>query len=98
MLLTNLHIPASRIQYKILYHTKGYIRLEIPSLRKLALPFLFTTSRKKLPFPVHPGIRDFHINPLKSSLVIVYEPDTVNILDYINSMASDPAVKKIIEG
>ena len=78
------HMQKPPIPYKILYHQKGFIRLEVPSLKKLAWSFLFMNVSKKPPFPVHPGIKDFHINPLELSIVIIYEPDAiVDIIKYI---------------
>lgn len=86
------------LEYKILYHKNGYIRLEIPSLRKLAWSIFFTSFRKTLPFNLPPAIKNFHVNPLKGSVVIIYEPEKIDILDYIRKMAADPRVKTMIKG
>jgi len=72
--------------------------LKVPSIKKLAWSFLFTNVNRKPHSPVHPGIKDFHINPLNASIVIIYEPDAVDIIKYINDMASNPDVNKIIQG
>ncbi len=89
---------TAHLNYKILYHKSGYIRLEIPSLRKLAWSVFFTRFRKTLPFTVPPAIKDFHVNPLKGSVVITYEPEKIDILDYIRKMAADPHVKTMMKG
>jgi hypothetical protein len=88
----------SVIPYKILYHERGYIRLEVPSLKKLSWSFLFMNCRETTPFPVPSGIKDFHVNPLKGSIVITYEPDDIDILKYIRKIASDPEIKRMIKG
>lgn len=86
------------ITYKILYHKKGFIRLEVPYIKKLAWSFLFTNVNRKPPFPVHPGIKDFHINPLNASVIIIYEPDAVDIIKYIDDVVLNSEAIKIIEG
>lgn len=86
------------LDYKILYHKSGYIRLEIPSLRKLAWSMFFTRFRKTLPFTLPPAIKDFHVNPLKGSVVITYEPEKIDILDYIREMAADSIVQTMMKG
>ena len=89
---------SSDMTYKILYHNKGYIRLGVPSLRKLPWSYFYKNSAKSLPFTMPAGIKNFHINPFRGSIVITYEPDDIDILIYVRSMASDPAVRKIIKG
>ena len=84
--------------YKILYHRKGYIRVELPSLRKLAWSIFFRTFRKTPPIALPPAIKDFHVNPLKGNIVITYQPEEIDILDYIQKMASDPHLKSIMRG
>jgi len=91
-------MEKSAIEYKILYHKKGYIRLEVPSLRKLSWSFLFVNFKKTIPFPMPSGIKDFHVNPLKGSIIITYEPDGINIIKYIKTMTCNPEVKRIING
>jgi hypothetical protein len=86
------------VPYKVLYHAKGYIRLEIPSLKKLSWTYLYKNVKGSLPFPVPQAIKDFHVNPFKGSIVITYEPKAIDIIDYIKTMASDPHVKKIMKG
>ena len=86
------------LSYKIIYHKKGYIRLEVPSLKRLSWSFLFSNLRKTLAFPLPPAIRDFHVNPFKGNIVITYEPGSIDILDYIREMASDPKVKHLMKG
>jgi len=86
------------LTYKIVYHKNGYIRLEVPLLKKLSWSFLFMTFKKTPPFPLHAAINDFHVNPLTGNLVINYDPDRIDILDYIQKMASDPTMKSLMKG
>ena len=59
---------------------------------------LFMNSKKSIPFSLPEGIRDYHINPLKGSIVITYDPDGIDILKYIKTMTSDPVVRNILKG
>lgn len=88
----------SAVAYKILYHERGYLRLEVPSIRKFSWTFLFTNFKKSPPFPIPAGIKDLHVNPFKGSIVIIYEPEDIDIMGYIKNMATDPDIKKIIKG
>ena len=88
----------SSIPYRILYHRKGYIRIEVLSLTSFSWSLLFMNLKKSPPFPLPAGITDFHVNPLKGSIVITYEPDDIDILKYIKKMASDPEIRKIMKG
>jgi hypothetical protein len=85
------------ISYKILFHTKGYIRLEVPALKRLSWAYLYK-SFKKPPLPVSSGIKNFHLNPSTGSMVITYEPDSINILEYIKNMASNADINSMIGG
>jgi len=87
------HIP-----YRILYHDKGYIRLEVPAVRRLSWAYLFENLRKAHPFPLQSGIKNFYVNPLTGSIVITYKPDDIDILAYIDRMASSPDIREIIQG
>jgi hypothetical protein len=84
------------IFYKILFHTKGYIRLEVPTLKRLSWAYLYKNFNKSPHFPLSSGIKNFHLNPLTGSMVITYEPDGINILEYINDMPSNPDMNSII--
>jgi hypothetical protein len=91
-------MESAEIVYKVIFHTKGYIRLEVPSLRKLSWSYLYANFKKSPPFPLPSGIKDFHVNPFKGNIVIRYEPENIDILHFIKNMASDPDVRNIIRG
>jgi len=86
------------IPYRILYHDKGYIRLEVPIIRRLSLTYLFENFSKAHQFPIPSGIKNFYINPLTGSIVITYKPDDIDILAYIDKMASSPDIREIVQG
>jgi hypothetical protein len=88
----------SAIFYKILFHTNGYIRLEVPTLKRLSWSYLYKSFKKSPPFPLSSGIKNFHLNPLTGSMVITYEPDGINILEYIKNMPLNPDMNSIIGG
>ena len=90
-------METCQISYKVLFHTKGYIRLEVPLLKKLSWSYLYNNFKNPSRFPRASGIKNFHLNPLDGSMVITYEPD-INILEYIKNMATDPDIKNIIGG
>jgi hypothetical protein len=97
MLLAKRLMENSAISYKILYHKNGYIRLEVPSIKKLSWSLLFMNV-KNPPFTIPLGIKDFHLNPLKGNIVITYEPDNIDILKCIGKMASDPEIRRMLKG
>jgi hypothetical protein len=82
---------AAEIKYKVVYHYRGYIRIEFPS------PQLFHGLKKSPHFPIAEGIKHFHMNPFKGDIVILYEPDKIDILHYLETMTSNNA-SKIIYG
>jgi hypothetical protein len=45
-----------------------------------------------------PGITDIRANPLTGSLVIQYDPKTMDILQYLQDMASNKVLQDLIEG
>jgi hypothetical protein len=84
----------STIPYRVLNHNKGYIQLEVPSLvNKLSWSYLFKNNH---PFQLPSGITDFRLNPLRGKISIEYEPEHINILDYIKKVASNPDVKRLL--
>lgn len=93
-----ISMESTEIVYKVIFHTKGYIRLEVPSLRKLSWSYLYRNFKKSPPFPLPSGIKDFHVNPFKGNIVIRYEPNDIDILTFLKNMASDPDVRNIIRG
>jgi hypothetical protein len=80
------------IQYKILHHVPGRIRIEVPSIKGLSIKVLNRLSGIIVPC----GIEDIRPNPLTGSLLIKYDPDRINIIAYLKDMASSDKIKSII--
>ncbi len=88
------------ISYHVVHHVSGRIRLKVPFLRKLAFVSLtgIPDHIKNFSFISLPtGIKDIRPNPLTGSLVIEYEPDEVNIMEFIQSALESIAVNKEIQ-
>ena len=90
-------MESSGILYRVLYHGKGYIRLEVPILKRLSWVVMFENVKKSLPFRIPAGIKDFHVNSLQGSIAISYEPENIDILSHIKNMASGSEIEKIIQ-
>ena len=90
-------METCQTSYKVLFHIKGYIRLEVPLLKKLSWSYLYKDFKKYYRVAIPSGIKNFHLNPLSGNMVITYEPD-INIFEYIKNMAAAPDIKNFIEG
>ena len=82
------------IGYKVIHHVPGRIRIEIPVIKGLSVEAFKQLSA----IPIPDGIRDVNPNPFTGSLVIIYEPEKIDILEYIKSMASNSVVQKVLQG
>ena len=72
------------IQYRIVHHVPGRIRIEVPSMKGLSIKVLERLSNMPIPC----GIKDIRPNPLTGSLLIKYDPGRINIVTYLQAMAS----------
>lgn len=97
-MLENDAKKAASLSYKILYHGNGYIRLEVPSLRKLASSLFFSTLKSAFPLALPSAIKSFDANPLTGNIIIAYDPKDIDILDFIEKVARDPEILKIMKG
>jgi hypothetical protein len=79
------------IGYKVIHHVPGRIRIEIPAIKGLSME----TLKQLSVIPIPAGIRDVRPNPFTGTMVIIYEPENIDILEYIKSMASNPELQKI---
>ncbi len=79
------------IQYRIVHHVPGRIRLEVPSIKGLSLSVLKGLSG----IPVPCGIEDIRPNPLTGSLLIKYDPGQIDIDAYLRDMASSVTIESI---
>lgn len=81
------------MQYKILHHVPGRIRIEVPSIKGLSVKVLSRLSG----IPVPCGIEDIRPNPLTGSLLIKYDPGRINIVSYLRDMASGDVIKNVLD-
>ncbi len=76
------------IDYKVVHHVPGRIRLQVPIIRKLSI----ATLKELSALPVPDGIKDIRANPVTGSLVITYDPALVNIENYVKEMVTNKAI------
>lgn len=80
------------IQYRIVHHVPGRIRVEVPSIKGLSMRIL----EKLANVPVPNGIENLHPNPLTGSLLIMYDPAQINIVTFLRDMASSDQIKTML--
>ena len=72
------------IQYTIVHHVPGRIRIEVPSMKGLSRRELVRLSELSVP----PGILGLRANPILGTLVITYDPAQIDIVAYLEEIAS----------
>lgn len=80
------------IQYRIVHHVPGRIRIEVPSIKGLPIKVL----KRFLNMPIPCGIKDIRPNPITGSLLITYDPGRINIVTYLQAMASSDEINNVI--
>ena len=89
------------ITYDIVHHIAGRIRLKVPLIKKVVRARNLPDHIKNLSFISLPsGIKDIRANPFVGSLVIVYEPKEVDVIEFIkttfDSLSSNAEIQKIV--
>jgi hypothetical protein len=84
------------ITYKIKHHIPGNITIEVPILKSLALSDLMQIS-KQFYSSLPEGIKSINLNPFTKNLKITYEYEKIDIFQYLNEMASNIELQKLIE-
>ena len=89
------------ITYNVVHHIDGRIRLKVPFIKKLITARNLPEHIKNLSFISIPsGIKDIRANPFVGSLVIIYEPKEVDVIEFIkttfDSLSSNAEIQKII--
>ncbi len=89
------------ITYDIVHHITGRIRLKVPLIRKLVMARNVPDHIKNLSFIAIPsGIKDIRANPFAGSLVIIYEPKEVDVMEFIqsavDSLYSNAEIQKLL--
>ena len=80
------------INYRVVHHVQGRIRVQVPIIKKLSV----ATLKKLAEIPIPEGIKDVRANPVTGSLVITYDPDHVDIEKYLREMMADSEIVAII--
>jgi|WetSurSiteA1Bulk_404760.scaffolds.fasta_scaffold00420_5 hypothetical protein len=73
---------ASENKYKVIYHYRGYIRIELLS------PQIFYGLRRLPLLLIAEGIKHSHMNPFAGHIVILYDPEKIDILNHLETMTS----------
>ena len=73
------------IDYSIVHHVPGRIRIGVPLIKELSVSDL----RKRFSaIEIPEGIRDIRPNPITGTVVISYDPGMINILEYLENVAA----------
>lgn len=81
-----------QIEYRVVHHVHGRIRLQAPAIKKLSIK----TLKKLSDLPIPDGIKNVHANPITGSIVIIYDPEKMNITEYLKKMMTDEELLAII--
>lgn len=81
------------ITFKVIHHTPGRIRLEVPFIKGISVAALERLSV----IPIPAGIKDVRPNSFTGSLVIRYDPESIGIMKYLEAVALDKEIQTIIE-
>lgn len=76
------------IEYKVVHHVPGRIRLHVPIIRDLPI----STLKKLSTLPVPEGVKNVSANPITGSIVITYDPQLVDIMKYVKNMVTNEQV------
>lgn len=79
------------VSYIVKHHMPGRIRIEIPLLRRVPSKEL----RKLSDIAVPEGVTNLRVNPLNGNIIITYDPKRIDILKWLNTMATDSRILEI---
>jgi hypothetical protein len=80
------------ITFKVLHHTPGRIRIKVTSLKGLSIE----TLKRLSSVPIPAGIIEISPNPLTGNLIIKYDPESIDIMKYLEEVASNREIQNII--
>lgn len=80
------------ITFRVIHHTPGRIRLEVPFLKGLSPETLKRLSVITAPA----GIKDVRPNSFTGSIVIRYDPEIIDILKYLEEVFFDKDIQNLI--
>ncbi len=80
------------ITYRIKHHVPGRIKITVPFIKGLSVE----TLRQFAHITIPEGIDNIRPNPITGSVVITYDPESIDIIKYIEEIAFAMATQKII--
>lgn len=86
--------PASEIEFRVVYHWKGYIRIALPEEKKLAFLRRINHFRGSSLLAPSEGIKHILITHIRGDMVMLYEPEAIDIINYLESMISGQSLQK----
>lgn len=81
--------------YKIIYHRAGKIKIEVPFLKKVPMKEINKFSEYFTKKYMHEGISSVFVNPLTSRIIIFYDENIINIIDFLDKVAKDQVFSDI---
>lgn len=88
-----LKLAPSKLEYTIEHHVPGRVRVHVPALKGLSFNILQKISAISVP----DAIIQLRPNPLTGSLVVMYDPTRIDVTEYLDEMASNPALISALE-
>ena len=80
------------IEYRVVHHINGRIRLHVPAIKNLSIE----TLNKLAALPIPNGISNVNVNPITGSIVINYDPKHIDITKFLEEMMSDEKLLTIV--
>jgi hypothetical protein len=84
------------ISYKIMHHTPGRIRIEVPTIKNLSMSRLLQISKQFSSISLPEGIESINPNPFSGSIVITYKPEKINIIEYLKEIVFSAEIQSLI--
>ena len=81
------------IQYSIIHHIPGRIRIKVPEIKKLSFSELKKFSR----FPMPEGIYHINANPLNGSVIISYDPNIIDVRTFLAEITRRETLRNLLE-
>lgn len=73
------------IDYSIVHHVPGRIRIGLPLIKELSISDLL---KRFSAIEIPEGVKGIRPNPITGTVLISYDPKTINILKYLADMAT----------
>ncbi len=84
------------IYYRIIQHTQGCIKIEVPAIKKLSSLELLQISKLFSSINISEGIKDIKPNLFSGTILITYIPEKIDIIEYLNNIASSKDLQRLM--